>query len=295
MFDSIYKYFYVLWNQILAVITTANIVDLLDIAVIAFVIFKAIQLIRETRAQQLLKGIALLLAIFILSDWLGMASLSWLMTRVFSYGIIAIAIVFQPELRRALEHMGRTNILFGRGNSQVTSASMENCIDAICKSCQDMQNKRIGALIVFERATPLGEIADTGTTINADVTEPLISNIFYPKSPLHDGGMIISNARVSAAGCILPLTSSEIGKELGTRHRAAVGMSENSDAVVVVVSEETGIISIAEGGAIIRGYNGLTLKQRLKELLVSEEKEDGAKGIIAKIKNIGGGNSNEQK
>lgn len=294
MLENIYRFFYTLWNQIIAVITSANIVDLLDIAVIAFIIYKGIQLVRETRAQQLLKGIVLLLAIFLVSGWMGMSSLTWLLTHVFNYGIVAIAIIFQPEIRRALEHMGRTNI-FGRNRNDIAKETLEYSIDAVCKSCQDMSDKRIGALIVFERVTPLGEIAGTGTPIDAQASEPLISNIFYPKSPLHDGGMIISGGRVSAAGCILPLTSSEIGRELGTRHRAAVGMSENSDSVVVVVSEETGMISIAVAGAIDRGYSGVTLKQKLTELLINEENEENSKNIIARIRKIGGGNGNEQK
>ena len=293
LLENVYLFFYRLWNQILAVIFSAGIVDVLDIAVIAFIIYKGIQLVRETRAQQLLKGIGLLLVIYFLADWLQMASLIWILNKVFNYGIIAVAIIFQPEIRRALEHMGRSNLLFGRNNGAVSKETVEYCIDAVCKSAQDMSNKHIGALIVFERVTPLGEIAGTGTAVDAEASEPLISNVFYPKSPLHDGGMIISGGRISAAGLILPLTSSELAKELGTRHRAAVGMSENSDAVVVVVSEETGTISIAEGGTITRGYNGLTLKQRLGELLITQDEQE-TKGILAKIKKIGGGNSNEQ-
>lgn len=295
MLDTIYHFFYTLWNQIVAVILSANLVDLLDIIVIAFIIYKGIQLIRETRAQQLLKGIALLLIIYFVADLLKMSSLTWLLNAVFNYGIIAVAIIFQPEIRRALEHMGRTNILFGRSGGSVSKETIEYCIDAVCKSAQDMSDKRIGALIVFERVTPLGEIAATGTAVDAEVSEALVSNVFYPKSPLHDGGMIVSGGRISAAGCILPLTSSEIGKELGTRHRAAVGMSENSDAVVLVVSEETGTISIAEGGNITRGYNGLALKQRLNQLLITEEESDAKKGVLARIKKIGGGSGNEQK
>lgn len=295
MLDSVYRFFYTLWNQIVAVVLSANLVDLLDILVIAFILYKSIQLIRETRAQQLLKGIALLLAVYLVSDWLGMSSLTWLMNKVFNYGIIAVAIIFQPEIRRALEHMGRTNILFGRSGGSVSKETVEYCIDAVCKSAQDMSDKRIGALIVFERATPLGEIAATGTAVDAQASEPLISNVFYPKSPLHDGGMIISGGRISAAGCILPLTSSEIGRELGTRHRAAVGMSENSDAVVLVVSEETGTISIAQGGTITRGYNGLALRQRLNQLLITEEEKENKKGVLARIKKIGGGSGNEQE
>lgn len=293
-FHEVYSFFYTLWNQITAVVLSATIVDVLDIAVIAFIIYEGIQLIKETRAQQLLKGIILLLIIYIVSGWLGMVSLSWLMNKVFNYAIIAIAIIFQPEIRRALEHMGRSNF-FRRDKNSLMHETMEYCIDEVCKSAQDMQDKKIGALIVFERQTPLGEIADTGTVIDAEPSEALISNVFYPKSPLHDGGMVIKNGRVFAAGCIFPLTATDIGQEMGTRHRAAVGLSENSDGVVVVVSEETGTISIALSGKIMRGYNGLTLRQKLNELLITEEEEAQGKGPRSWFKNIGGGKKNEQK
>lgn len=293
--DNIYRFLYTLWNQIIGVISSGSIADILDIAVIAFIIYKGIQLIRETRAQQLLKGIALLLIIYFAAGWLNMVSLSWVMNKVFNYAIIAIAIIFQPEIRRALEHMGRSSFLKRGGSNAIQKETVEYCIDAVCKSAQDMQDKKIGALIVFERETPLGEISDTGTYIDAEASESLISNVFYPKSPLHDGGMVIRGGRVNAAGCIFPLTENEIDQGMGTRHRAAVGLSENSDGVVVVVSEETGTISIAVNGELTRGYNGLTLRQQLDKLLIIQPEEEQKKTIWAKIKNLGGGNSNEQK
>lgn len=293
-FSDISSFFYTLWNQIVGVILSFSVVDLIDIAVIAFIIYKGIQMIRETRAQQLLKGIALLLAVYILARWMGMSSLSWLMNQVFNYAIIAVAIIFQPEIRRTLEHMGRSNF-FRRGGSGVfESETIEYCIDQVCRAAQDMQDKKIGALIAFERQTPLGEICATGTEVDAAASEALISNVFYPKSPLHDGGMIIRDGRIFAAGCIFPLTATDIGQEMGTRHRAAVGMSENSDSVVVVVSEETGIISVAVNGTIIRGYNGLTLRQKLGELLITEQEEVQSKNLLKRIKNIAGGNRPEK-
>ena len=293
-FSNISSFFYTLWNQIVGVVLTSNVVDLIDIAVIAFIIYKGIQMIRETRAQQLLKGIGLLLAVYILARWMGMASLSWLLNKVFNYAIIAVAIIFQPEIRRALEHMGRSKF-WRLGSSNVfESETVEYCIDQVCRAAQDMQDKKIGALIAFERQTPLGEICATGTEVDAAASEALVGNVFYPKSPLHDGGMVIRGGRIFAAGCIFPLTATDIGQEMGTRHRAAVGMSENSDSVVVVVSEETGTISIAVNGVITRGYNGLTLKQKLGELLITEPEEEQNKSLLNRIKNIAGGNRAEK-
>ena len=292
--SNIYMFFYSLWNQITAVILSANIVDILDIALISFIIYKGTQMIRETRAGQLFKGIVVLLLLYLVSGWFGMATVKWVMDKVFAYAIIAVAIIFQPEIRRALERMGRTNF-FGRGSREESSDSIIRTIDAVCKSCADMQNKKVGALLVFECRTPLGEIADTGTVLDADVSQSLVTSIFFPNSPLHDGGMIIRGSRVYAAGCIFPLTTSPIGQEMGTRHRAAIGISENSDCIAVVVSEETGVISIAENGEITRNYNGLTLRQKLTELLVNEEDTETKNGFLGKIKNIGGGNSNGKK
>ncbi len=277
-----------LWNQILYALSHIRIADILDILIVAFVIYKAIELFRDTRAGQLFKGIAILVVIFFLAQWFNMISLKWLLLKVIDSAIIAIAIVFQPELRRALERVGRSK-LGGIGKN----ASLEDerdvmmrCIDAVCKAAGSMQEQRIGALIVFERSTLLGEIINTGTIVNADTSTQLIGNIFYPKSPLHDGAMVIREGRVYAAGCILPLTSNNnINSQLGTRHRAAIGMSENSDALVVVVSEETGNISVAINGKMTRDFNAITLRDELNKHLMSEYGQDGnKKGIFSRLK-----------
>ena len=291
--SNIHMFFYSLWNQIMAVVLSANFVDILDIALISYIIYKGTQMIRETRAQQLFKGIVLLFFMYLVAGWFGMATIKWLMDKVFAYAIIAVAIIFQPELRRALERMGRSNI-FGRGAND-DGDGIFKVIDAVCKSVSDMQDKKVGALLVFERKTPLGEIADTGTVLDADVSESLVSSVFFPNSPLHDGGMIIRGSRIYAAGCIFPLTVGSIGQDMGTRHRAAIGISENSDCIAIVVSEETGTISIAENGELTRDYNGLALRQKLNELLATKENTETKGGIVAKIKNIGGGNSDGKK
>ncbi len=274
MLGNILEFFSGIWKQIATVVLSITVADILDIIIIAFIIYKGIGLVRESRALQLLKGILLLLVVYILARWFGMVSLTYVLNNVFSYAIVAIAIVFQPEIRRALEHMGGSN--FFKRQNNMESQLLDDILEEICKACQDMSNKKIGALIVFEVKTPLGEICDTGTFIDASVSQALVGNIFYPKSPLHDGAMVVRDGKINAAGCILPLTAREIGDNMGTRHRAAVGMTENSDAVVVVVSEETGNISVAVGGNIDRNFNGLTLRQRLEDLLIPSVSEEQA-------------------
>lgn len=262
--------------QIVMALSDIRIADIIDILAVAYVIYKAIGFFKETRAKILIKGLLLLLIVWIFAQWFDLISIKWLLIKFFDYAIIAVAVIFQPELRHALERVGHSSFgRFGAGQDSVEKQAVKKCVDEICKSCGKMQEQRIGALIVFERATPLGEIIETGTMIDAAVTEELVGNIFYPKSPLHDGGMIVRDCRIASAGCILPLTSNnELSKELGTRHRAAVGMSEGSDAVVVVVSEETGIISVCINGSIKRDYNQISLREFLyAELLKDEENQ----------------------
>ena len=286
--NSILDSLYIFWNQLIHAILSITIFDIIDIIIVAFIIFKAIEFLRDTRSGQLVKGIALLLTASFLATLFNLISLKWLLTKVFDYGIIALAIIFQPELRRLLEKVGRTNISFINKQQPYDEENerVKECIDSVCKAVTVMSDKHIGALIVFERESVLGEIADTGTLLNAEASYELVGNIFFPKSPLHDGALIIRNGMLFSAGCILPLTANtELNSQLGTRHRAAIGMSENSDAVVLVVSEETGSISIAQNGVITRDYTAVTLKEELyKDLLKSEEKKNLFTDIIGKIK-----------
>lgn len=275
--------------QIFLALKNVRLFDIVDILVVAFIVYKCVDLFQKSRAGQLIKGIFILLAVFVLAQWLDLVSIRWLLNKFIDSVIIVMAIIFQPELRRALEKMGRGNIARrGRGFSYEQKVMM-SCIDAVCKACATMQEQKIGALIVFERSTILGDIADTGTDIDAIASSSLIANIFYPKSPLHDGAMLIREGRVLTAGCILPLTASDrLNASLGTRHRAAIGMSENSDAAVVVVSEETGTISVAVNGEITRNYNSITLREELQKLMFVDEESIGGGNIfsdtIAKIK-----------
>ncbi len=269
-FDSIYS----LFNQIIFAIVNISVFDILDIIIVAFIVYKAVEFLRESRAVQLIKGIAVLLVVSALANLFGLVSLKWILTKLFDYALIAVVVVFQPELRRALEKVGRSN-LGALAKGQFLSDSEEKingCIASVCKAVTTMSDKKIGALIVFEKDTKLRDIANTGTIINAEVSPEMIGNIFFPKSPLHDGAMLIRDGNIFAAGCILPLTvNNDLNSQLGTRHRAAIGMSENSDAIVVVVSEETGTISVAINGAIKRDYNQITLREMLTRELISTE------------------------
>ncbi len=272
------------WSQLLYVVSNIRIFDLIDIAVIAFIIYKAIEFFKETRAGQLIKGIAVVFVAYLLANWFDLVTVKWLLLRLTDSLIVIAVIVFHPEIRRMLEKMGHSRITeLGRG--QMTDLAFQEQLERlndICKAVSDMQDKKIGALIVIERRTPLGEIIDTGTAIDAAVSTELIQNIFYPKSPLHDGGMVIRGDRIASAGCILPLTSNNaLSSQLGTRHRAAIGMSEMSDAAVVVVSEETGTISLALNGVITRGYNSVTLKEALIKELYSEDETEKKPFYIA--------------
>lgn len=264
------------------VIGSFSFFDLLDILVVALVLYKAIQLIRETRAIQLVKGIILLGGLYALVSLLEMNAMKYIFEKVFNMGIIAIIVLFQPEFRNAIEHMGRSNIrffgLFGKNyNKQQQRNQMEVSIQSVCKACESMSDKRVGALIVLERRSLLGDIVATGTLLDAKPSADLIRNIFYPKSPLHDGAMILRDGKVYAAGCILPLTANkEISRELGTRHRAALGISEESDALVVVVSEETGTISVAEAGKMERNLSADNLREWLYNGIHGEEEQPNA-------------------
>lgn len=250
-----------------------KLIDILDIAVVSILIYYIIKFIRDRRASKLALGVLMILVVLLISDILDMRAVKFLLSNIVQVGLISLIIIFQPELRSALEKMGgspfRTIKNAGEAKSSQTKHSV---ITNICEAASDLAKEYTGALIVIERSTPLGDIIKTGTVINADVTVPLLRNIFYNKAPLHDGAVVIKNGRICAAGCFLPMsTNDDIIKDLGTRHRSAIGMSENSDAVVVVVSEETGTISIAVDGQLKRNYDMGTLQSELSVLLGEDQ------------------------
>lgn len=278
-----------------AIFSFDSISDLLDILLVAFVIFHIIKLIRETRAMQLAKGLVLLVGAYAIVSLVDMQASKFILNFIFSNLFIIIVIIFSPEIRHVLESMGRSSVsninLFNFKN-RIDLEEQENIvtsINSVCKACGDMSDKKIGALIVFEKDSLLGEISKTGTILDAQVTTELIENIFFPKAPMHDGAVIVKDGRVTAAGCILPLTSNnDLDSELGTRHRAAIGMSESSDAIVAVVSEETGAISVAEKGKLQRNVSAGVLREILMQNFVKTNDNDN------KIKKILRGGKNEE-
>ncbi|SFF08793.1 diadenylate cyclase [Bacillus sp. OV194] len=243
--------------------------QIVDILLVTYVFYKLIMLIRGTKAVQLLKGIVVIVAVWLASSFFELRTMGWLMDKAITYGLLAIIIIFQPELRRALEQLGRGK-LFSR-SGLADEEEMGNSIDAIVKSTNYMAKRRIGAIISFERETGLTDYVETGIPIHSKLSSELLTNIFVPNTPLHDGAVILRQNEIVAAGCYLPLTESPfVSKELGTRHRAAIGVSEVTDAITVIVSEETGGISITKNGEIHRNLNEETLRALLNaELMVS--------------------------
>ena len=224
------------------IVSSIGLNDIVDILIVSFICYKLIGFIRDTRAQQLVKGMLVLVVTFFLSDILDLYALNWILRGTMSIGIIALVVIFQPELRRGLEYMGRSKIVkapFGQLDKEKAKA----LTDEFVKAVDEFSRTKTGALIVLERETALSEFAETGTVVNADISAQLLGNIFYEGAPLHDGAAIIRGDKVFAAGCVLPLTENKnLNKSLGTRHRAGIGITENSDAISLIVSEETGII-----------------------------------------------------
>lgn len=240
--------------------------DIVDILIVAVVIYKLFTLIKETRAEQLIKGIGVLLVLTKVSEWLELYTINWILANAMTVGTLAILIVFQPELRRGLEYIGRSRF-FSKSLIEIRGESMSRVVDEIVEATASLSRQKIGALMVLERQTGLNEVVETGTKIGGTVTSDLLINIFIPNTPLHDGAVIIKDDIIKAAACFLPLTdSSTVSKELGTRHRAAIGISERSDSLSIVVSEETGAISIAENGVISRYLDSKTLRQILLDM-----------------------------
>lgn len=253
---------------------TMRLWDILDILVVAFFLYRIYMLIRNTRATALVKGMAILGVLTLFSGWLQLHAVSWILEKLMAMLIVALPVVFQPELRWALEQIGRGK--FYITSSVVSDADRAAVIDNVAEAAEVMSKNRIGALIVFERSTGLDDYIDTGIRIEGVVTKELLGNIFIVNTPLHDGAVIIRDNRVMAAGCLLPLTRDRsLSSELGTRHRAAIGLSEMSDCVVVVVSEETGTISYTYGGHIYRHIDGETLRNRLRSFMMTNRRHAG--------------------
>ena len=259
------------WTKIASLISTIRIPDIVDILLVAYLIYKLIMLIRKTNSYRVARGLLMILIALWLSGVLKLTMINYLLEKMVELGLIALVILFQPELRRLLERMGG-NISSLFGSKRLDHLTTETEITQTIMACSDMSTTHTGALIVFERANALDEQMRSGTIVNADVSAELLKNIFFVKAPLHDGAVIIQNGRIAAAGCVLPLTANtNLSPDLGTRHRAGIGMSEHSDAVVVIVSEETGSISVAVDGMLKRRLTPETFEAILRSELIPEE------------------------
>lgn len=262
-------------------LSTIGLGDVLDILIVAFLIYEAIGLIRKTNSSRVARGIFVLIIVLLLSDFLNLTMISFLLKKIVELGLIALVIIFQPELRRLLERMGSGKIstVFSAKNGP---AAVETAITQTVLACQDMSRTKTGALMVFERTSSLNDPMSTGTIVDADATSELIRNIFYPKAPLHDGAVIVREGRIAAAGCMLPLSkNSNLSRDLGMRHRAGIGMSEHSDAVVAIVSEETGSISVAIDGMLKRHLSADTFEKILRAELIPQGEDKPKRGVAA--------------
>ena len=265
-------------NAIIANFQTFKLVDLLDIIIIAFLIYQLLGIVNRTRAGQLFKGALLVMAVYLVANTLNMRTVTWLLNSLLQVGLLTLVVLFQPEIRRALERMGQTDQwayrFFNKNRYNDTSlkGAWRSAIIAICDAAERFSETKTGALIVLERNTNLSEIVRTGTPVNSAVNLEVLGTIFYEGTPLHDGAAIIEDGRIKAAGCVLPLSNNlDLGKDMGTRHRACLGIAENSDAIAIVVSEETGIISMAKNGVLIRHFDRQTLYTRLIDEMIPKE------------------------
>lgn len=264
-------------------LSTMGISDFLDIIIVAYLIYKAIGFVRRTNSNNLAKGLVVFLLALWGSDIFSLTMINFLLRKTAELGLIALLILFQPELRRLLERMG-SGFASGRSTSGTV---MDSAISQTVQACCDMSASKTGALIIFERGVALNSIISTGTVINADTTAELLKNMFFNKAPLHDGAVIIRDGRIEAAGCVLPLTQrTNLSKDLGMRHRAGIGLSEESDAVIIVVSEETGAISVAMDGMLKRHLSGEALDKLLRSELIREEDSTEKHGLMDNIRNF---------
>ena len=279
------------FNKVLSVFSTFRFVDFLDIVVVAVIIYLCVRIIRETRAMQLAKGIVFIALVYFVVNLLNMEAATAIFKTIFNNIILIVVILFAPEIRNILEQIGKGT---ARKNFKtivhpgvaVELAGIQDCIESTIQACSDLSDTRTGALIVFENETLLGNVIDSGTLLNAKPSKALIKNVFYPKTPLHDGAMVIRNGKILAAGCILPLTKKQLNTRFGTRHRAAVGLTEESDAIVVVVSEETGSISVARNGVLTSDISDGELRDILMSTFIPSGSSSDEKIITRLVRRM---------
>ena len=264
------------------ILSSIGLNDVLDILIVAFLVYKVLGFIRETRAEQLAKGIVVLVGATLLSNFFDLYTLHWLLSGVMTVGLVALVVIFQPELRRALEHLGRSRLV--NIMNDIDKEDAKRMVTEMVNAVETMSASRTGALMVIEKEITLNDIVETGTVIDARISAEMIGNVFYEGAPLHDGAMIIRGSRLYAAGCVLPLTQNkELSKELGTRHRAGIGITENSDALVIIVSEETGVISMAQNGVLTRFMDGKSIEKILLDMYLQEDNKGFLTDKLSKV------------
>ncbi len=272
------------WNNLILQISSMEITDFLDIFVVAFLLYKLMPLLRSVGTLRIARAILVVFVIFWLTDLLNMYTINFVIQQVLTAGLLAIVVLFQPEIRRILDHLGSVSISKLLKTDHKTQ-EMETIINQTIMACERMSKDRVGALIVFARDNPLEEYVKTGTTVDGQLSEQLLRNLFFPKASLHDGAVIVREGRVTSAGCVLPLSEKRLSADLGTRHRAGLGISEVSDSVVVIVSEETGSLSVAVGGVLKRSLAPQTVERHLRnELMPKEEEKEENLALILKQK-----------
>lgn len=269
------------------ILSSIRLADYIDIAIVAYLIYQIAKFFKDTRAVQVLKGIVFLMVFVQLSKIFKLNTLNFILQNMMQVGLLAVFVLFQPEIRSALARVGKSGVSLFNFEGDEASSPTHKMIDAITSSAKSLSEKKIGALIIIEQGTKIGDIIGTGISLNADVSSELLNNIFYPKAPLHDGAVIIGDGRVKAASCFLPLSQNDsLESELGTRHRAGLGITESSDCISVIVSEETGKISLACNGGLTRNLSPAVLKEALSKLLLKDEnqKQTNLKKMVRKIK-----------
>jgi len=267
----------VVWNNV----RNMGIADILDILIITFIIYKVLCMMRGKSAAKVVRSVVIILLITWVSDLVGFNVLNFLLSNTIQIGLIALVIMFQPEIRRALEQAGERNFLGSLLSRNEMPDNMQSAIEQTVEACTVLAREKVGALIVFEKTMRLDSVVNTGTVINADVSAELLKNLFFPKAALHDGAVVVREGRIAAAGCMLPLTdNNNLSRDLGMRHRAGIGMSEKSDAVIVIVSEERGSISVADGGMIKMNLGSELLERLLKNEFVTDSSDDKKGGKL---------------
>ena len=282
------EFFRDLWQSVTVLFTTQiGIGDIFDIAIVTVLIYMLLRVTKRTKAQQVIKGLGILLVLAVISSWLSLSVINWIFTTLLQWMLLIVIIIFQPEIRQALEQLGRGGMITKKSRRKESDIEAEKIIEELIRTAQNLSRRKVGALIVLQGNGSLDDISETGTKVDAEISSMLLENIFEPNTPLHDGAVLINNMRITAAGCFLPLSENMlIDKKLGTRHRAALGISERTDAVALVVSEETGVISYARGGNIHRYIDSRSLRELLEGIFFSKEEESFLVRIENQIRNL---------